>query len=56
MTRTITVSSIFRKRKWMKPSIKPKVIISGSWLEDAGFNIGDKINIQIINNQLIISK
>jgi antitoxin component of MazEF toxin-antitoxin module len=41
---------------WMKPTIKPKLTIQGEWFEKAGFNIGDKIELQVINDQIIIQK
>lgn len=56
MTRLLTISSVFRKRMWMKPTIKPKLTIQGEWFEKAGFNIGDKIELQVINDQIIIQK
>jgi hypothetical protein len=54
MARQLTVSSSFRKRMWNKPVFNPKITISGKWLSELGFKIGDKINIEISNNQLII--
>lgn len=53
--RILTISSLFRKRKWQKPVHYPKLTITGKWLEEAGFNIGDKINLEIVNNKIIIS-
>lgn len=56
MVRQLTISSIFRKRKWMKNTNSPKLTISGKWLENAGFAIGDKIKIEVKENQLVILK
>lgn len=56
MTRKLTISSSYRKRIWKKPIFSPKITISGKWLQELGFEIGDKINVQTINNQLIITK
>jgi len=56
MARKLTVSSSYRKRIWQKPIFSPKITISGKWLNELGFQIGDKINIETINNQLIITK
>ena len=56
MTRKLTISSSYRKRIWKKPILSPKITISGKWLQELGFEIGDKINVQTINNQLIITK
>ena len=33
---------------------KPFIILSGKWLEDAGFSVGDKICVTIKDNQLVI--
>ncbi|MCT1526960.1 type I toxin-antitoxin system SymE family toxin [Sphingobacterium hotanense] len=33
----------------------PGLNVSGVWLEQAGFNVGDKIKITIAKNQLIIN-
>jgi antitoxin component of MazEF toxin-antitoxin module len=56
MTRNLTVSSIFTKRKWGKSTTNPKLTIAGKWFEQAGFKIGEQIQLQVINNQIIISK
>lgn len=56
MTRQLKISSLFSMRKWMKHSVSPKITLSGKWLKDAGFNIGEPVKVQVINNQLIISK
>lgn len=34
----------------------PWLNINGLWLEDAGFKIGDQIQIDVSNNQLTITK
>ncbi len=33
---------------------KPLISLSGKWLNDAGFSVGDKICVTIKNNQLVI--
>ena len=53
--RQLTVSSIFIKSKWSK-SIKPKLTVQGDWMQKAGFEIGDKVQISVNKNQLIITK
>ena len=54
--RKLTVSSSFHKARWKKPTLKPKLTISGDWVEKAGFSIGDKVTISVSNNLLIIQK
>lgn len=54
--RKLTVSSIYCKTIFKKPIVKPKITISGDWVEKAGFEIGDKITISVSNNLLIIQK
>jgi len=33
---------------------KPFISLSGKWLEDAGFTVGDKICVTVKDNQLVI--
>lgn len=54
--RTLTISSLFTKPRWSKPKLKPKLIIQGDWMQKAGFEIGEKVNITIAENKLIITK
>lgn len=54
-SRTLTISSIFRKAQFKK-SLKPKLTISGDWMKNAGFEIGSKVNIEVFENRLIITK
>lgn len=32
----------------------PSISLSGDWLHDAGFRIGEPVEVQILNGQLII--
>jgi len=34
----------------------PWLNVSGVWLERAGFNVGDRVEITILQNQLIINR
>lgn len=52
-SRVFTISAIYVKAQF-KRSFKPKITISGDWLKEAGFNIGEKIEVQIFENKLII--
>lgn len=53
--RSLTISSIFVKSRWSK-SLKPKLILSGDWMNEAGFTIGEKVTVQVMDNKLIITK
>lgn len=53
--RTLRISSLFVKSKWKK-SIKPRLILSGDWLAQAGFNVGEQVTITVNNNQITIAK
>lgn len=58
MTRKLTISTkktFCKKIRAYRPE-EPKIIISGAWLRNAGFKIGDKININVNANSLLISK
>lgn len=53
--RKLTVSATLVKNKWSR-SIKPKIILSGDWMKEAGFTIGSQIEIEVRNNQLILKR
>lgn len=54
--RILTISSIYIKQIFKKPIFKPKINLSGNWLEKAGFEIGEKVTISVSKNLLIIKK
>lgn len=54
-SRTIKISSILCKSIWKK-SLKPKITLSGDWIKQAGFEIGESVTISVSKNQLIITK
>ncbi|MEC5156676.1 SymE family type I addiction module toxin [Chryseobacterium sp. MP_3.2] len=47
--RKLKISYFVRNRK-----AEPKIILSGTWLKDAGFEVGQDVNIEVKDNQLII--
>lgn len=53
--RKCKISALAVRPQWKKSYLKPKITISGNWLEKAGFNIGDEITIKIENNKLILT-
>ncbi len=55
-SRSLKISSQFVKNLWRKPTVKPKLTLSGKWMQDAGFEIGEEVNISVSKNLLIISK
>lgn len=52
-SRTAKISYLFKKAQF-KESIKPKIQISGDWLQKAGFEIGAEVEIRVFKNKLII--
>ena len=54
--RTLTISSNFIKNMWKKTTVTPKLTLSGVWLQNAGFEIGEKVTVAVKKNQLIITK
>lgn len=55
----ISKNMFFKKLKicylWQGKKQVPKINISGSWLQSAGFEIGENVKISISNNQIIIT-
>ncbi len=41
---------------WKKTTVTPKLTLSGVWLQNAGFEIGEKVTVAVKKNQLIITK
>lgn len=54
--RKLKISSQFVKNLWKKHTIKPKLTISGKWMQEAGFEVGQEVNISVSQNLLIITK
>jgi len=54
--RKIKISYQYQKTVFKKPILKPKLILSGDWLQRAGFEIGENVIISVSQNQLIITK
>jgi toxic protein SymE len=54
--RKIKISYQYQKTVFKKPILKPKLILSGDWLQRAGFEIGENVIISVSNNLLIIEK
>lgn len=54
--RISTISALCVRPRWKKAYIKPKITISGNWLKEAGFEIGEKVEIQVYKNKLVIVK
>ena len=54
--RVSTISALCVYPRWKKSYLKPKITISGNWLNKAGFEIGEKVKIEVFENKLIITK
>jgi len=55
-SRQLKVYPKYRKRPNLKDHRVPELRLIGSWLAQAGFTIGDKVEVQVSNKQLIITK
>ncbi len=53
--RKYKISSRYVRAIWTS-STKPKLTISGDWLQKAGFEIGDTVTVKVNNNELTILK
>jgi len=53
--RSLKISSAFVRAQFKK-SFKPKLILTGDWMKEAGFAIGEKVTVTIFENKLIITK
>lgn len=51
--RQLKIQPLYKKNQFSK-TVKPKLTLSGDWLQKAGFNIGESVNIEIQKNKLII--
>jgi len=54
--RKLKISSTYYKPQFKRPIFRPKLTISGDWVEKAGFNIGDAVTVSVSQNLLIIQK
>lgn len=57
-TRQVKLHSKYRQSKggWLREGKEvPWLNVSGLWLEEAGFKIGDQVEITVENNTLIIT-
>lgn len=54
--RKVKISSVFRKRKWRVGSLFPYIRLQGAWIEKAGFEIGDNLEIEVAEGMLILMK
>ena len=52
-TRTLTVGETLQRRSHGE-TVVPFIRLSGKWLEDAGFRVGDAIRVSVMDDGLII--
>lgn len=55
LTRSATVGDRLRPSRHGS-SIVPQIRLTGQWLAEAGFNIGDKLTVQVNHQQIYISR
>ena len=53
--RKLKISSLFIRNRW-RNTTKPKLTLSGDWMQKAGFEIGQEVTISVSKNILIITK
>lgn len=53
-SRKLKISSKYVRNLWNK-SHKPKLTLSGNWMQKAGFEIGQNVTVKVSKNQLIIT-
>jgi Toxin SymE, type I toxin-antitoxin system len=53
--RTATVGERFRQFR-RRNSVVPQIRLAGLWLTDAGFNIGDKLNVKVDQQEIYITR
>ncbi|WP_143306172.1 SymE family type I addiction module toxin [Chitinophaga vietnamensis] len=54
-TRQLKVKYLHQERRF-EHKIVSCISLAGVWLEQAGFQIGDYVEVQVKNNRLVISK
>jgi hypothetical protein len=55
MKRSLTIQPVIKQSTLRRPlRIYSKILLSGKWLSDAGFNPGSVVNIEIVQNSIII--
>lgn len=54
-TRHLTVKYLHQERTY-DYKVVSCISLAGIWLQDAGFMAGDKVTVQVENNQIVISK
>jgi len=59
--RKLKISKMFREPKeqyrlFRATQAVPRIMLAGKWLNDAGFHIGQHVNVEITDLQIIISR
>lgn len=55
-TRQTRIISELRQRSYSPGTVVPFIRLRGRWLENAGFEIGDDVQIEVRDHQLILTK
>ena len=51
--RTLTVYPMYSMKSYTTP---PRIMLQGKWLQDLGFEVGQKINIAVSKNKIVIER
>ena len=56
MIRTIGLQAAHRKgRNEKQPHLFPSLLLEGNWLENAGFKLYSRVDVEVLDNKLIIT-
>jgi hypothetical protein len=55
-TRQTRIISELRQRPYSPGTVVPFIRLRGRWLENAGFEIGDDVQIEVRDHQLVLTK
>ena len=53
IARTVTVYPMYSMKSY---ATHPRIMLQGKWLQDLGFEVGQKINVSVSENKLVIER
>ncbi|WP_084694545.1 SymE family type I addiction module toxin [Chryseobacterium vrystaatense] len=54
--RNLTVSRKSFLRSYYRHALFPEIKIAGKWVQECGFEVGDKVAVMVSKNQIILRK
>lgn len=55
-SRNLTVSRKYFLRSYHRHTLFPEIKIAGKWVQECGFEVGDKVAVIVSENQIILRK